>query len=170
MCIPLVCSQVDADGDELSFSFLLTVLVQHLHELDTDTILPVTFKLLKSAYMFKLAVYIPLLCLRWYSVDLNVPEVCSQCKQTCPWNGRRCWCDTVYAWQPDGCSHHLLENKHTHQSGYSYSHQCLTTTGMENNPTLLQHYVNQLSLTQQQDKSLQGTMFTHVHHPAGIRR
>lgn len=47
-----------------------------------------------------------------FKVDLIVPEVCSQCKQTCPWNGRRCWCDTGYAWPPDSCSHRLHNNKH----------------------------------------------------------
>lgn len=57
-------------------------------------------------------------------MDLVVPEVCSQCTQTCPWNGRRCWCDTGFAWLPDGCSHRLHHNEEKRNSS-----QNIFTTG-----------------------------------------
>lgn len=37
LCVPLVCSQVDADGDDLIVKLLLTLLVEHLHELPNNT-------------------------------------------------------------------------------------------------------------------------------------
>lgn len=36
LCIPLVCSQVDADGDDLIVKLVLTLLVEHLHKLPTQ--------------------------------------------------------------------------------------------------------------------------------------
>lgn len=66
-------------------------------------------------------------------MDLVVPEVCSQCTQTCPWNGRRCWCDTGFAWLPDGCSHRLHHNEEKRNSSQNSFTTGITGVGDINN-------------------------------------